>query len=99
MKKVLEIDDKTGRWSQKEHRLFLEGLKLYGKNWKVLSDHIKTRSCTQVRSHAQKHFIKARSDEQIKQAFRQSFIEKNNPSSSKCETSTQYGEDMLFPIS
>ena len=99
MKKQLEIDDKTGRWSEKEHRVFLEGLKLYGKNWKILSEHIKTRSCTQVRSHAQKYFIKQRSDEEVKQAYRRSILQVTSPSDSKCEVSTQYGEDMLFPLS
>jgi len=45
-----------GRWSDLEQAQFLEGLERYGKHWKQLSDHIKTRSVVQVRSHAQKFF-------------------------------------------
>ncbi|CAL9232140.1 unnamed protein product [Arabidopsis halleri] len=45
-------------WSQDEHRLFLEGLNKYGKgDWKNISRHcVKSRTSTQVASHAQKYF-------------------------------------------
>ncbi len=33
-----------GRWSKEEHQLFVEGIKLYGKNWKAIEKHLKTRS-------------------------------------------------------
>lgn len=49
-----------GRWTQKEHQLFLEGLMLYGNEWKNVQNHIGSRSATQARSHAQKFFIKLR---------------------------------------
>mmetsp|Transcript_14208 Transcript_14208/g.20998 ORF Transcript_14208/g.20998 Transcript_14208/m.20998 type:complete len:337 (-) Transcript_14208:105-1115(-) len=49
----------TGRWSSEEHRLFLEGLKLYGRNWKEISGLVKTRNHVQIRTHAQKFFLKA----------------------------------------
>ncbi|GMI29250.1 hypothetical protein TrCOL_g13663 [Triparma columacea] len=45
-----------GRWTDNEHTMFLEGLKKYGKRWKLISDFIKTRSVVQIRSHAQKFF-------------------------------------------
>ena len=51
-----------GRWTQKEHALFLEGLMWYGNEWKNVQRHIKTRSATQARSHAQKFFIKMRKE-------------------------------------
>ena len=47
-----------GRWTDEEHELFLEGLKLYGKGWKKIALHIKSRSVVQVRTHAQKYFLK-----------------------------------------
>jgi hypothetical protein len=36
----------------------LEALKLYGKNWKKVQQHVTTRTSTQARSHAQKFFVK-----------------------------------------
>lgn len=45
-----------GRWTQDEHERFLAGLKLYGKNWYKVQQHVGTRKAEQVRSHAQKFF-------------------------------------------
>lgn len=47
-----------GRWTEDEHQKFLEGLKLYGKNWKLVGLRVGTRNATQARSHAQKYFAK-----------------------------------------
>ena len=57
----------TGRWKFKEHMLFLEGLDKYGVNWKKICPLIKTRTANQVRSHAQKFFLKLKQvkDEQL----------------------------------
>jgi SHAQKYF class myb-like DNA-binding protein len=46
------------RWTPEEHRLFLEGIMLYGKDWKKMQPLIKTRSLVQIRTHAQKVFKK-----------------------------------------
>ncbi|OQR98394.1 hypothetical protein THRCLA_06726 [Thraustotheca clavata] len=48
----------TGRWTKKEHALFLEGLKLYGKSWKDISALVGTRTLVQIRTHAQKYLQK-----------------------------------------
>ena len=48
----------TGRWSEKEKRLFLEGFFQYINNWKKLNEIIKSRSTIQLRSHAQKVLMK-----------------------------------------
>ena len=57
----------TGRWKFKEHMLFLEGLDKYGVNWKKICPLIKTRTSDQIRSHAQKFFLKLKQvkDEQL----------------------------------
>ena len=46
------------RWTPDEHRLFLEGIMLYGKDWKKMQPLIKTRTLVQIRTHAQKVFKK-----------------------------------------
>ncbi|KAJ8905016.1 hypothetical protein NDN08_001528 [Rhodosorus marinus] len=46
-------------WTQEEHERFLEGLKLYGhKEIKAISRHVRTRNATQVRTHAQKYYLR-----------------------------------------
>ncbi|CAG7893557.1 unnamed protein product [Brassica rapa] len=47
-------------WSEEEHKLFLLGLEKVGKgNWKGISQKfVKTRTSTQVASHAQKYFLR-----------------------------------------
>ena len=57
----------TGRWKFKEHIQFLEGLDKYGVNWKKIRSLIKTRTLGQIRSHAQKFFLKLKQvkDEQL----------------------------------
>lgn len=46
----------AGRWTKEEHQKFIEGLKLFGKNWKQVEEHVGTRNGAQIRSHAQKFF-------------------------------------------
>ena len=46
-------------WKDDEHDRFLEGVRLYGRDWKKITDHVGSKSTSQVRSHAQKHFLKA----------------------------------------
>ena len=52
------VEEKTGRWSDAEHNIFLEGLEKHGKQWKTISTMIGTRTVVQVRTHAQKFFQK-----------------------------------------
>lgn len=57
---VQESDDddqsSMGRWTKEEHNKFVDGLRKYGKNWKLIEDYVNTRSGSQIRSHAQKFF-------------------------------------------
>ncbi len=46
-------------WTEDEHKLFLIGVQKFGgRNYKALSEHIKTRTPTQVRTHLQKYLLK-----------------------------------------
>ena len=56
---------KRGRWTEKEHAIFVDGLKSYGKDWKRIAKLIKTRTSIQIRTHAQKHFLKYPEDEEL----------------------------------
>ena len=51
-----------GRWTQEEHDKFIEGLKLFGKDWRRIEEHIGSRTCSQIRSHAQKYFNRLHRD-------------------------------------
>lgn len=56
-----EYERKKGvPWTEKEHKLFLMGLKKYGKgDWRNISrNYVMTRTPTQVASHAQKYFMR-----------------------------------------
>ncbi|CAN8251980.1 unnamed protein product [Cochlearia groenlandica] len=62
-------DKKKGKpWTEEEHRIFLIGLKKLGKgDWRGISkSFVKTRSPTQVASHAQKYFIRLNANEKRK---------------------------------
>lgn len=48
----------TGRWSQEEHKKFIEGIIIHGTEWKKIKNIVKTRTSSQARSHAQKFFLK-----------------------------------------
>jgi SHAQKYF class myb-like DNA-binding protein len=48
----------TGRWTRAEHQAFLVALQQYGKEWKKVAAHVKTRTVVQTRTHAQKYFQK-----------------------------------------
>ena len=52
-------------WTADEHNRFLEGLRLFGqKDIKSISRHVGTRSATQVRTHAQKYYLRIERERQ-----------------------------------
>ena len=55
-----EEDVNEGRWDTNEHMRFLEAINIFGNEWKEVKKYIGTRSSNQVRSHAQKFFLKCK---------------------------------------
>ena len=53
-----EEEFNVGKWTNEEHEKFLEGILVYGNEWKKVQEYIKTRSSTQARSHGQKFFLR-----------------------------------------
>jgi SHAQKYF class myb-like DNA-binding protein len=96
----------VGSWKSEEHKKFLEGMEIYGRDWKKVSTHVKTRNTAQCRSHAQKYFIKL---ERLREATDDGYFmststlatldEYLNSLSNKCNTGVQYGEGIEFHTS
>jgi SHAQKYF class myb-like DNA-binding protein len=54
----------TGRWTEAEHKLFLQGLETFPyRAWKKIATLIKTRTVVQIRTHAQKYYQKLEKEE------------------------------------
>ena len=50
----------NGKWLPEENKRFLEGVAIYGSNWKLIQKHLQTRTLRQARSHAQKIVLKVK---------------------------------------
>lgn len=79
-----------------EHFKFLEALKMFGKEWQRVQQHVHTRTSTQARSHAQKFFVKL----DKKQLTLEEFLERLDIEQLKIDLrlgdagdSTEYDED------
>lgn len=87
---------RPGRWTKEEHQRFLAGFELYGHKWRKVRDVVGTRTVTQVRTHAQKFFVKMKKTSDgivsIKSPGKQS------KSSSKTESSGEL-KSILHPSS
>lgn len=77
----------SGRWTNVEHARFLKGLGVYGEkyvtnakfNWREMAQFVRTRDPVQVRTHAQKYFIKLNKQKEKKRK-RGEFVESSNSS-------------------
>uniref|UniRef100_A0A7S3NHD4 HTH myb-type domain-containing protein n=1 Tax=Aureoumbra lagunensis TaxID=44058 RepID=A0A7S3NHD4_9STRA len=69
---------KSGRWTAQEHQLFLSLMKEHGRSWTQIANNMPTRSEPQVRSHAQKYFLKQDGGKSMKKKNHSSLTQDND---------------------
>ncbi|KAN0038811.1 hypothetical protein ACTA71_001002 [Dictyostelium dimigraforme] len=57
-RKPYTISKQRENWTDEEHQKFLEALTLFDRDWKKIESFVGSKTVIQIRSHAQKYFIK-----------------------------------------
>ncbi|TVU17416.1 hypothetical protein EJB05_33453, partial [Eragrostis curvula] len=59
VRKAYTISRPREKWTADEHDRFVHALLIFGRDWKTIEQFVGTKTATQIRSHAQKYFLKA----------------------------------------
>eukprot|EP00471_Norrisiella_sphaerica_P013669 CAMPEP_0184503230 /NCGR_PEP_ID=MMETSP0113_2-20130426/51767_1 /TAXON_ID=91329 /ORGANISM="Norrisiella sphaerica, Strain BC52" /LENGTH=603 /DNA_ID=CAMNT_0026892689 /DNA_START=238 /DNA_END=2049 /DNA_ORIENTATION=+ len=57
-RKKYTIRNPRQQWTAEEHKRFVEAIRMYKRDWARVKEHVGTRTVIQIRSHAQKYFLK-----------------------------------------
>ena len=55
---IIKNEKNNGKWTYEEHKKFIEALYIYNYKWSKIKKYILTRTSDQLRSHAQKFYIR-----------------------------------------
>ena len=92
--------EKSGRWSEDKHKLFLQGLEQHGRKWKKIAVVVETRTRGQIKTHAQKYFAKLErlGQEQEVTVVRKSIEKTTAEYWDEIEKQSVLQEDTPFPL-
>ncbi len=79
--KSLPRTHQRGRWGKDEHKRFIDAIEAHGKQWKKIAAAVGSRTVIQIRTHAQKYFMKLAKDKNATMCgFKVSPFDKSSPS-------------------
>jgi len=76
----------NGRWTKEEHTRFVDAINVHGKNWKKVEEAVGSRTGAQIRSHAQKYFLKL--EKEVKTSQKAKVSKKTSKKASEGSIST-----------